>query len=109
MERNILYYTEILSLEFSLDDVHFEDLLSTEISEDNVGEQGNCENVDIQESEQRKQIWGEKETKLLLDKYKQYLPLVGPLKKFKKKRNMWVYFFRFAYFGCKANSNTMRK
>lgn len=34
--------------------------------------------------------WQENETKLLLDKYEHFLPLVGPLKKFKTKKNMWV-------------------
>lgn len=34
--------------------------------------------------------WCEESTKLLLDKYEQYLALVGPMKQFKCKKNMWI-------------------
>lgn len=33
--------------------------------------------------------WGDSETKLLLDLYHEYLPQVGPLKKFRNKKIMW--------------------
>lgn len=33
--------------------------------------------------------WGDSETKLLLDLYHEYLPQVGPLKKFRNKKTMW--------------------
>lgn len=32
--------------------------------------------------------WGDSETKLLLDLYHEYLPQVGPLKKFRNKKTM---------------------
>ncbi|XP_031328682.1 uncharacterized protein LOC116182585 [Photinus pyralis] len=35
------------------------------------------------------EMWDEQATKLLLDKYETYLPLVGPLRKFKKKKQLW--------------------
>lgn len=34
--------------------------------------------------------WGEPDTKLLLDKYEQYLDQIGPFKKFKNKKSIWV-------------------
>jgi len=34
--------------------------------------------------------WCEESTRLLLDKYEQYLPLVGPMKQFKCKKSMWI-------------------
>nr|CAI5846084.1 unnamed protein product [Callosobruchus analis] len=34
--------------------------------------------------------WSGDETRLLLDKYKQYLSLVGQMKKFKNKKLMWI-------------------
>lgn len=34
--------------------------------------------------------WSDAESKLLLDKYGQYLEQIGPLKKFKNKKNMWL-------------------
>ncbi|XP_050452128.1 uncharacterized protein LOC126851831 [Cataglyphis hispanica] len=34
--------------------------------------------------------WCEESTCLLLDKYEQYLPLVGPMKQFKCKKSMWI-------------------
>lgn len=35
-------------------------------------------------------VWGEGETRLLLDQYKQYFPHVGPVKRFARKKNMWA-------------------
>nr|CAI5857068.1 unnamed protein product [Callosobruchus analis] len=34
--------------------------------------------------------WSNDETRLILDKYEQYLSLVGPMKKFKNKKLMWM-------------------
>lgn len=34
--------------------------------------------------------WSEESTRLLLDKYADYLELVGPMKKFKNKKIMWI-------------------
>ncbi|KYQ56417.1 hypothetical protein ALC60_04657 [Trachymyrmex zeteki] len=34
--------------------------------------------------------WCDKSTRLLLDKYEQYLPLIGPMKQFKNKKLMWI-------------------
>lgn len=33
--------------------------------------------------------WDEAAAKLLLDKYESYMASVGPMKRFKKKKNMW--------------------
>lgn len=33
--------------------------------------------------------WTDAQSVMLLDLYEEYLPLVGPLKRFKTKRNMW--------------------
>lgn len=33
--------------------------------------------------------WSEGETKLLLDKYGQYMVMIGPMKQFKTKKTMW--------------------
>lgn len=34
--------------------------------------------------------WCEESTRFLLDKYEQYLPVVGPMKQFKCKKSMWM-------------------
>ncbi|EFN80753.1 hypothetical protein EAI_12993, partial [Harpegnathos saltator] len=34
--------------------------------------------------------WCDASTRLLLDKYEQYLPLIGPMKQFKCKKSMWI-------------------
>lgn len=34
--------------------------------------------------------WCEESTRLLLDKYEQYLPVVGPMKQFKCKKSIWI-------------------
>jgi len=34
--------------------------------------------------------WCDESTRLLLDKYEQYLPLIGPMKQFKSKKVMWI-------------------
>ncbi|XP_075155628.1 uncharacterized protein LOC142228983 [Haematobia irritans] len=36
-----------------------------------------------------KTVWSEGETRMLLDLYVKYLPLIGPLKRFKNKKEMW--------------------
>lgn len=74
--NNFLECDEIRSLAYSFDNVNFQLLMNSE------------DNTDEVESE-NEILWGEKETKLLLDKYEQYLSQVGPMKKFKKKKNMW--------------------
>lgn len=35
-------------------------------------------------------VWCDDSTRLLLDKYEQYLPLIGPMKQFKNKKTMWI-------------------
>lgn len=45
--------------------------------------------TDYQKQCMKKTEWGESETRLLLDLYHQYLSEVGPLKKFRNKKNMW--------------------
>ncbi|KAI8126850.1 hypothetical protein CVS40_3414 [Lucilia cuprina] len=35
------------------------------------------------------QLWSDGDTRLLLDLYANYLPEIGPLKKFKSKKDMW--------------------
>jgi len=35
-------------------------------------------------------VWCDESTRLLLDKYEQYLPLIGPMKQFKSKKAMWI-------------------
>lgn len=35
-------------------------------------------------------VWSDGETRLLLEKYSEYLSLIGPMKRFKFKKNMWA-------------------
>lgn len=37
-----------------------------------------------------KSAWCDESTRLLLDKYEQYLPIIGPMKRFKCKKSMWI-------------------
>lgn len=39
--------------------------------------------------DEAKSSWCNDSTRLLLDKYEQYLPLVGPMKQFKCKKYIW--------------------
>jgi len=46
-------------------------------------------NIDKSDTSQCEIEWNSDETKLLLDKYEEYLKEVGPMKKFKTKKVMW--------------------
>lgn len=76
-ENNVLQTPEIVTLSFSLDDENYCNI----IIHSNTPE--DCTTSDHE-------LWGEQATKLLLDRYENYLPCVGPLKRFKKKKNLWV-------------------
>ncbi|CAH1107031.1 unnamed protein product [Psylliodes chrysocephalus] len=41
--------------------------------------------------------WNDPQTRLLLDKYEEYMDAVGPLKKFKNKKIMWQYIAKDMY------------
>ncbi|VEN53811.1 unnamed protein product [Callosobruchus maculatus] len=56
---------------------------------EHVEENGTVNNSSPQQLQNTTE-WQEGETRLLLDKYESYLPLVGPMKKFKTKKNMWL-------------------
>ncbi|XP_071573553.1 uncharacterized protein [Temnothorax nylanderi] len=49
------------------------------------------ENSEVDETDNSKNLaeWSEGETKFLLDKYGQYMVMIGPMKQFKTKKTMW--------------------
>ncbi|CAH1102965.1 unnamed protein product [Psylliodes chrysocephalus] len=53
-----------------------------------IGEE-NVEEIQDQDDNIKKAEWTEAETKLLLDLYEENISRVGPMKKYKNKKNMW--------------------
>lgn len=51
-----------------------------------------CSQMQLQTniSDERSEEWSDESTKFILDKYSNYLELVGPMKKFKNKKTMWL-------------------
>lgn len=50
----------------------------------------NCENIELDATKSNINEWSDESTRLLLDKYAEYLELVGPMKQFKNKKLMWL-------------------
>ncbi|KYM98773.1 hypothetical protein ALC62_10501 [Cyphomyrmex costatus] len=48
------------------------------------------ENVELDATKSNVDEWSDESTRLLLDKYAEYLELVGPMKQFKNKKLMWL-------------------
>ncbi|KAF5307091.1 hypothetical protein FQR65_LT07150 [Abscondita terminalis] len=78
---------DIKAISFSLDNDNF---IPLGINHLTVANDDIQEVAAVKEPNCDQELWGEQATKLLLDKYETYLPLVGPLKRFKKKKNLWI-------------------
>lgn len=46
--------------------------------------------MDDSKNKNKVTTWCDESTRLLLDKYEQYLPLIGPMKQLKSKKSMWI-------------------
>ncbi|KAF5278533.1 hypothetical protein FQR65_LT15646 [Abscondita terminalis] len=87
MTANVIPVMDIKAISFSLDNDNF---IPLGINHLTVANDDIQEVAAVKEPNCDQELWGEQATKLLLDKYETYLPLVGPLKRFKKKKNLWI-------------------
>jgi len=60
------------------------------LCERRIEESSSCNGNELDASTSNVDEWSDESTRLLLDKYADYLELVGPMKKFKNKKIMWI-------------------